>query len=166
MVGETDPLTLIHEGAWAALALLDPDGEVVKQGNRIMLNKHEALKQNVQSADLPEVLLIPRQGVGNLTQTSSSVSFEITFDWLLSTGTYKVADKLYPVMWLLYRTMHKFLSTARSLQYNDRTFVTGVFFNSASIGESDPERNRGIRGFSSAMNFTVKLSFPTGDING
>lgn len=166
MAGETDPLTLIHEGAWAALDLLDPDGEVIRPGNRIMLNKHDALKQTIQDADLPEVLLIPRQGVGNLTQTSSSVSFEITFDWLLATGTYQASAKLYPVMWLLYRTMHKFMSTARSLQYKDRSFVTGVFFNSASVGESDPERNRGIRGFSSAMNFTVKLSFPIGDING
>ena len=165
MAGETDPITLIHEGAWAALATLDPDGLLIKPGNRIKLDRHDAIKQTIQDADLPEVLLIPRQGAGNITATSSSVSMEVTFDWLISTGTYAVAARLYPTLWLLFRTMHKFLSTARSLQYKDRAFVNGVALNSASVGETDPERNRGIRGFSAAMNFTVKLTFPIGDIN-
>lgn len=166
MVTETDPITLIHEAAWATLASLDPDGDVIRPGNRLQLDRHDALKQNVKDADLPELILIPRQGTGNITSTSSSVSVEVTFDWLISTGTYKVADRLYPVLWLLFRTMHKFLSDARAIQYKGRCFVNGVTFNSASVGESDPERNRGLRGFSSSMNFTVKLNFPVGDVNG
>lgn len=164
MVAETDPITLIHQGAWAALNATDTDG-IIKPGNRIQLNTRDPLKQNVQDGDLPELLLYPRTWIGNLTSTSSSCSFEVTFDWLLSTGTYEVAARLYPVMWLLYRVMYKFMSSARALQYKDKPFVNGVFLNNASIGDSDPERNRGIRGFSAAMNFTVRLTFPKGDID-
>lgn len=159
-----DPITAIHDAAWAAFEGNPELIALVAPGNRIKLDNRASLKAAVQNGDLPEVILIPRALVGNLTSTSSSVSFEATFDWLISTGDYRVSHRIAPVLWHLFRAMVEFQENVSKLTYNGRAFTNGCFLNSTNIGESDAERNRGIRGFSSAMNFTVKMHFPKGTI--
>jgi hypothetical protein len=159
-----NPLNLIHNGAWAAAEADTELSTLVLPGNRIKLAERAELKKNIQDADLPELIFIPRSGIGNFTATSSNVGFEMTFDWLLSTGDLRVNYRLYPVFWSLYRSMAAFQATAGSLQYKDKKFVTGVFFQNASIGESDPERNRGVSGFSSVFSLMIRMSFPKGGL--
>jgi hypothetical protein len=154
-----NPLSLIHDAVWAAVSVDTELNGLIKAGNRIKLDERASIKNQVQDADLPELILIPRSGVGNLTSTSSSVSFELTFDWLLSTGDLRVNYRLYPVLWSLYRAMSKYQRVAGAALYNDKKFITGVAFSSVNIGESDAERNRGIKGFSSVFSFVVKMSF-------
>lgn len=157
-----DPITLVHEAAWAQFEAVPEMAALVQPANRIKLDHRDDLKASVQDGDLPEIILVPRAGAGNLTFNSSNVSLEITFDWLISTGDYRLSYRLGPVLWNLFRVMSKFQQSAGSLQWDSKPFINSVVLNSASIGESDTERNRGIRGFSSAMNFTVKMFFPRG----
>lgn len=161
-----DPLTVIHEAAWAEFDGDTAMAALVAPKNRIKFTDRSDLKKHVQDADLPEVILIPRSNVGNLTSTSSSVSFEITFDWLISTGDYRVSFRILPVIWNLYRVMSKFQQSASSLEFGGRKFCNGITFNSNTIGESDAERNRGINGFSAVMSFTVKMNFLRTTLNG
>lgn len=155
-----DPLTDIHNFAWATMDSAIA-ADVVAPGNRIKLDDRADIKSRVQDSDLPELILMPRSGVGNLTSTSSSVSFDVTFDWLLTTGDYRVSYRLYPVIWELYKAMSTLQRTINTL-----SFVVSATFDSTSFGESDPERNRGIRGFSSVMSFTVKCKFNKDNLDG
>lgn len=161
-----DPITAVHEAAWVAFESVSELTDLVKAGNRIKFDRRDCVKATVQDGDLPEVILVPRAVVGNLTSTSSSVSFEVSFDWLISTGDYRVAYRIGPVIWHLYRAMVRFQSDVSKVLYNGSPFTNGCFLNSGTIGESDAERNRGIKGFSSALSFTVKMHFPKGSIDG
>ena len=162
----SDPLTVIHEAAWAEFENDTATAALVAPKNRIKLTERDAIKASVQDGDLPEVVLVPRANIGNLTSTSSSVSFEITFDWLIATGDYRVGYRILPVIWNLYRVMSKFQQSASSLEFDSRKYVNGVFFNNNTVGESDAERNRGIRGFSAIMNFMVRMNFIRSTISG
>jgi hypothetical protein len=161
----SDPFSILHEAIWTAFDA-DPDlPTLVKAKNRIKFEERDSLKASVSDSDLPEVILIPRSGIGNLTATSSSVTFDLGFEWLISTGDYRLSHRLFPTMWAIYRFMVKFnLDTAATLQYNSSYFVNSIKFNSGSVGESDAERNRGLRGFSSILSFTCNLKFPKGNL--
>lgn len=159
-----NPLNLIHEAAWTAAEADTELSTLVLPGNRVKFDERSAVKKNIQDADLPELIFIPRSGIGNFSATSSTVSFEMTFDWLISTGDFRVNHRLYPVLWALYRSMAIFQGTAGGIQYKSKKFINGVFFQNASVGESDPERNRGISGFSSIFSLMIRMSFNKGEL--
>jgi hypothetical protein len=153
-----DPITTIHDFAWSVVDA-EIASDVIKPGNRIRFTDRDELKSSIQDSDLPELILQPRSSIGNLTSTSSAVSMDLTFDWLMTTGDYRVSYRLYPVLWELFKAMSVLQRTINTLQHNSQKFVVGAFFDSNSIGESDPERNRGIRGFSTVLSFTVRCKF-------
>lgn len=155
-----NPLKLVHDALWEAVSADEELDDLIKAGNRIKLEERSDIKTQVQDADLPELILIPRSGIGNFTSTSSSVSFEVSFDWLISTGDMRVQFRLYPVVWSLFRAMSAYQRTAGSLVYKGNRFINGVTFQTVNVGESDAERNRGIKGFSSVFSLTVKMTFP------
>lgn len=160
----SNPLEIIHDAAWTAAVADTELATLVKPGNRIKFDERSSTKTQIQDGDLPELILIPRSGVGNFTQTSSNVGFDITYDWLISTGDYRVNYRVYPVTWSLFRAMAAFQVTAPALAYKTRKFVTGISFQNVNIGESDPERNRGIKGFSAVFTFVIKMSFVKGQL--
>ena len=154
-----DPFTAIYDRLWALVR--DRMSTLVDKGNRIIFDGTASpLKSSVQHQDLPELILSPTGGTSASEVTSSQ--FEITpqYQWLLSTGSYDIRKKLFPLQWHLHLLMMYFRRTAGTVQFDGRSFIKDVRLLNQVTGDSNPEANRGIKGFSTLLVFECLCRFP------
>lgn len=137
---------------------------LVKPGNLIRLDseqKRDPRKEEVQVADLPELVLVPYTIEPALHNTSSSSRVIMRLQWLLSTGDIRVVQPLYPVSFALVCAMTGWKATVSTLTWQGETFVKRVDVPSVSIGINDREANRGIKGWSAVWQCEIEMHFKT-----
>lgn len=154
-----NPFTIVYNALWQ-LAEDDPGLKaLIAERNRIhFVRDKKAIKQNISDNDIPELILAPSGGSSNLQNTSTTSKIERRFDWLLSTGDYD-AKLIFDVQWSLFRAMLRW--NTLSLKWKDKTFAKLIKLIDISEGESDPNRNRGIKGWSCLWAVSVEMHFDT-----
>jgi len=175
MVIETDPFTKTFDALWALAEASDvlngytdpntlqPVKGLILPGNKIKFNElqvRDVIKDSVQDADLPE-LMLSTQGVTTANLTASSCHAAITrqYSWMVSTGDFRVNYRLFPVQFALFCAMANWAEILSALTWGGEKFVIKAALNPLIEGVSDATLNRGIRGWSSIWACTVDMKF-------
>ena len=96
----TDPFSLVYDRLWTLLEVHKGFTDLVRLKNRIKFSgtDRSPLKDEVLTADLPELRLICSRMTPHIQRTSSSGSVEMTFEVQVSTGDQRVTELLFPVL--------------------------------------------------------------------
>jgi hypothetical protein len=140
---------------------------LVREGNRIRFDSssdRSPIKGNVSTADLPEVILTSVGGTLNLIDTSSTSKVTRIYQFIISTGDLRLSEYLLPVEWAIFRAMANWRTELTALEWNGRRFVKHLRVTTGSEGESNPELNRGIKGWSALWTIEVDMHFVTNDL--
>lgn len=161
---ESDPFSMTFAALWALAESSPRLQEVVRLGNRIKMQDRDSWKDQIASADLPELVLITNGMTGNLQETSSTTKFVRTYSWLLSTGDMRLTHLLYPVEWSIVCAMTRWKEVLAPLEWRGDRFIKRMGLGVVDEGVSDRERNRGIAGWSSVWRIEVEMHFTTSKI--
>lgn len=171
MVSEKDPFSQVYDALWRLAEESPRLNALVRPRNRIKWNDRSWTppdKLEVSDADMPELALLVTQLSGKIRWTSSGSQALLQFDWVLSTGDPSVIRSVLPVMWAVYAAMTPWVTNVvtgpNPLQYKGETFVKRVDLKEANLGFTDPERNRGIRGWSSVWSCEVEMAWKTDNV--
>lgn len=166
-----DPFQLVFDALWALVDGSVPLTALVKPGNKIRFNvtdDRDPIKTRVGDADLPELILTTEGSTElNIHSTSNTSHIYRQYAWLLSTGDQRLNYRLFPVQWALFCAMTNWGNVLSVLEWPATTgkkFVKSVNYISATEGQSDADRNRGIEGWSSLWRCEVKMYFATADL--
>lgn len=159
-----DPFTKTFNALWDLAEASQTLCDLVKLKNRIKFNPTKdamIIKDEVSEADTPELILVTTDGSGNLLNTTSTSMAVLRFDWMISTATLSVTQKLLPVEFALFAAMVEWPTVLTALTWNSVGFVKRVNFTSRTSGIDDATKNRGIRGWSSVWSIEVEMWFST-----
>lgn len=158
---EEDPLSIVYDGVWELVDNFAPFKDQFRPGNIIRLNdpnNPDPLKNNIQTADLPEVILVFSGGSGNTHSTSSQSQMGQQFDFLISTGQKRVGLTS-ALKWHAFQCVYHWRESLAGLTYRGETFVTSLDWLGVLEGMSDPQNNRGILGWSSVVSIKCEMTF-------
>lgn len=172
---EMDPFSQVYNALWTLAESSARLTGLIRLRNRIKWNDKAWTppdKLEVSDADLPELALLVTQLSGKIRGTSSGSQALIQLDWMLCTGDPNVCRSVLPVMFAVYAAMCPWIAisangqvpTINPVQYKGETFVKRVDLVQANLGLTDPERNRGIRGWSSVWACEVEMWFQTSNM--
>ena len=149
-----DPFTQVLDALWDLFESHKGFTDLVRLKNRIKVSGRDRMpyKQEVQAADLPEVLIEPTEG-GDLTYTSSAVQMVQNFAIRLATGDLRANKLLFPLKWEVIQALYK---TRGELGLS---FVKQVRVTDLAEAAIDEEANRGHAGWSASIGLAVDLYF-------
>jgi hypothetical protein len=159
---------MVYDALWE-LALRAPIiGTTVKVGNRISYGTDSPIdphKNNASDADLPELTLVT-EGIseGNIGRTSCTTSLLRQYSFVISTGDFRANHLLYPIEFALFCAMTGWTTTLTALEWEGQRFVKRCQLVNASEGLSDPQRNRGIKGWAAIWAVSVEMHFTTSSL--
>ena len=164
-----NPFTMIAKALWQLAETWPEIDALIAPENRISYTRdtiRDTEKRKVQAGDLPALVLSIEGAAFNLHSTSSTTRCVRTYAWLISTGDKRYNKFLSHVEWMLYATMHDFSSVLGGMTWpsDDWHFVKRWDLTSGVSGQSDAEKNRGIKGWSAVMNVEVECYFRRADI--
>lgn len=158
--GYTDPFTILFDGLWEVFAANPLIDALVRDRNRIKFDTVLGLKDTIQHGDLPEIVIVP---VGHSQEdlgTSGTGRITESYRIFISTDD-KRPDFIHALQWELYRCLETFNSVkAGTLLYNGIRFIELLRISSGNQSITNPELNRGIKGWCAAWDFTVDMCFP------
>lgn len=163
------PFDQVYTALWSLVEGRAAFDSLVKVGNRVRfddLKTRNPLKEQIITNDLPELLLTTSGGTFNVHATSSSASCTRRYQWVLSTGDRRLRAGLLAVEWELFRAMVDWKSQLGSLQFSGQNFVKSCELVDLTEGESDPDRNRGIEGWSAVWAADVTMYFALTSLKG
>ena len=159
---DLDPFTLVHDALWKLLESGSRFRDLVKTGNRIKLtrfNVRKPMKEQVGTADLPEITIIPVDG-GETKQTSGARIIVQRYRIVISSGEQRVNPGIFPIKFAVICAMEdwiKYLMTGITWRTTNPVVNARLIGN--TDGASDSDIARGIEGWSSLMNLEVHFSF-------
>lgn len=161
-----NPFELTFDALWSLGEASVPLKELVKIGNRIKFNTNNSdpVKQNVQTADLPELILVSQGGTPNLHATSCTSEMIRRYAWLVSTGDLRINHLSNPLGWAIFCAMTNWKIHLASLEWQNKRFIKAANLTDVTEGDSDPERNRGIKGWSALWVCEIRMVFTTTDL--
>lgn len=166
-----DPFSMVMRTLWEMANENAVFTDLVKPGNRIDFTdetNRDPIKQNIQDADVPEVILVPSgTPATNLCATSSTSSIIKRYSWLISTGDLRATLRLMPVEWAIFVMMHDWKNRLTALEWPEnsgRNFVKFAQLLDASEGQTDTEANRGLQGWSCLWQCQVEMHFKSQDL--
>jgi len=170
MFTEVDPFSQVFQALWDLAEASTTIMSLTKPGNRIKFSSldstsRDPVKTAVQDGDLPE-LILTSVGSQDMNMHSDSCSTRLMrrFDWLLSTGEYRITYRLYPVQWALFAAMQDYPSVLLPLTWNGAQFVKKMRWGSLSEGLSNAALNRGIKGWTSLLSVEIDMWFAKNDL--
>lgn len=158
------PYSKVYDKIWELLESSDDFKNLFPEGNRIKFNtsnNRAPHKQNVQSGDMPEVMLLVEGGELNLSNTSSTTKSVLNYILAINTGDWRLNEYVLPINWLVTCLAKQWCATISTVTWRGVSFVKVVRITTNTIGESNERRNRGIRGFSTLITFQVEMHFDT-----
>lgn len=158
---------MVYNELWALAEGASIFTDLVKPSNRIKFSAtkpSDPVKREVSTADLPEVVLISTGMSAALHSTSSSTMCVRQYEWIIATGDLSLVNKLMPVEWAVFVAMSGWKAVLTALQWNGAGFVKRCDLGAIDNGFTDPERNRGIRGWSAIWRCEVEMHFRTQDL--
>lgn len=159
-----NPFNKVYSSIWDLLNSEAAFTDLVAVSNCVRFDSETdraPIKENVQTSDLPEVVLQVAEILTNLRATSSSSRFVMNFDLICNAGDYRLNEVAANLNWVTVCCLARWCETITALTWHGAPFVTNVSLDNAKIGESDPRRNRGIRGWVTIWRIAVELNIKT-----
>lgn len=166
----SNPLSLVYDALFD-LVKRHPDCDDLFKTRNLVRYDHaqdrDPVKDKIQDADLPELVLLANGATVGMERTSCGSMMVRRYSWLMSTGDMRIAYRLLPVQWMLFEALHNWKQVLTALVWPEgsgRHFVKRLDVTDVAEGLSDPEANRGIRGWSSIWGCEVEMWFKTADV--
>lgn len=159
-----NPFTKVFDKLWELFELDTEFTSRIPEGNRVKYNSttdREPLKQNIASADVPEFAITFDAGNINLFDTSSSSKVVAQYRMIINTGDFRVNEYAQLITWIVICNLRLWKTHLGALTWKDATFVKRVHILNLATGQSDPERNRQIKGWTSIFTVEVEMHFKT-----
>lgn len=153
-----DPFSLAYNGQWKLIERNYKLQELLPVGNRIKFDKPNPRKDEVSHGDLPELQLIP-SGITGRSKDSTSRIIRINYQWLLSTGSYKLHKDYNRILWELYRSLEDWECVLCSLSWCNCNFIERYNITSSEEGTAMQELNREIQGFACVITCEMQMVF-------
>lgn len=164
-VVDRNPFTLVRDALWQLPQRHPVFRRLVKEGNKIKFEEPgQQIKPETSTNDMPEVALFSTTAMINMQNTSSSTMCRRSYSWVLNTGDFRLDSVLYQVEWALFVGMTGWQAVLAALTWKGVNFVKVVRMTSVSDGQSDSQRNRGIKGWSAVWTVEVEMHFQTADL--
>lgn len=152
-----NPLRQVNDLLWQMLEQHDGWSDLVRIGNRVdYLEGQFPQMDDVQSADMPEVGIMPVATRMNLHGSSSSMIGHKLFSIVVATGKRSIG-RLLDIEFQAYRAMVSFNVLARNLDWKDHPFCTHMKL--VEITDTMLEA-RGIYGWVSVWGCEVHINLP------
>lgn len=164
---DNNPFSMVFSELWALLEAKQTFKDLVLEGNRIRFDKQEKRdlkKSSVADADLPEVVLSVEGMTPGLFMSSSQSNCICRYAWMISTGDMRVIERLHPVDFVIFAAMAGWQERLGALTWNGKSFVKRTTIADVTQGITNPELNRGIKGWSSIWAVDVFMVFATKDL--
>lgn len=166
---ETNPFLQVYD-ALLALAVAHPLlAEMVRAGNRVtfgtgLANVEQPIKEVPAVADLPEIILKSNGIVtGNLHNTSSTSILKRRYSFIVTVGTYQIAQLL-ELEFYLVCALCNWKETLTALQWNDKAFVKNANLSDVSEGLADTDNRRKLRGWIAVWSCELDFVFNTAEL--
>lgn len=166
---ETDPLTQLHEALYTHIA----ESVGVKAAiNRTKPNIISYIQENRKildtpsNVDYPEIQIIRLGGTPVINFSSSTNGYTITYRLIINTGDLRIVKWLLPIDFAIFAALATAVSANvfRDLTWRSQKYVKNVSASSSTIGISDPNKNRGINGWSDVYDFRFETYFARADL--
>jgi hypothetical protein len=167
MATAENPLTKLYTAIWTLLEDDNDLAEIVEVGNCVKYDSdtdRNPLKEQVATSDLPEVVLLFDGAAVNLHNTSSSSRILARYQLVINAGDYRLNVVANQINWLIICNFARWQSTLTELKWKNLPFVKCVRLNNAQVGESDPQRNRQIRGWVTIWQAEIECHIKTSDL--
>jgi hypothetical protein len=164
-----DPFSPVYIALWQMLEEHKPLAAMVKVGNRIRFAgpDRSPLKAEIQTADLPELRVVPAGGSTLTERTSSSGTCSKRFVIQVATGEQRIDVDLglYRIEWEVLRAMHGWKTRLAALSWNGHAgYVILCRLAELTEGVQYQEDNRGIKGWIGLWACEVQMAFATADM--
>lgn len=136
----------------------------LQEGNFRILDGSYIPKQSLGTADLPELALLITNVQGAPIASSSRGELTVTYNWLLTTGSMDLQDKVSEILWGLFTASCSWCLQLPQLEYEGLQFVKNVILESSDFSLTDTEVNKGILGWSNNWPLLVEMQFKSSDL--
>ena len=164
-MANTSPFSMVFDALWSMLDDSHLITALVREGNKVRFNTdniRNPIKDAISTNDVPELILISEGStLINLHATSCTSQINRRYSWLISTGDMRVHSSFYDVEWAVFVSMLNWKSIVSPLTFGGNTFAKKLDLIDATNGLSDPERNRGLKGWSAVWRAEVEMHFNT-----
>ena len=160
----TDPITQVYDALWTLLEAGNDFQELVKSGNRIKLTSRDRspFKDNLGSADVPEVTILPMGAtVAHQHRSTSGSSLSQGFQIRVATGEQNLHTLVFPLKWAIYKAMADWATVLTALTWKGVTYVVHCRLADAADGISEVDIARGITGWTVLWQCNVEMWFST-----
>lgn len=167
---DTDPFTLlvneiakVLEGSKAVKLAMGNARKNIRAYNK--MRGTENLDVTAES-DVPEILIEASGGPTNINLASNLASFDMGFTLFINSGDQRVNQVMLPVLWSIWATLADGInnSTILSLTWQNRPFVKKYEFQNVAVGKSNPDLNRGIKGWTAICSLMFHMMFQKSDL--
>ena len=139
----------------------NPLATEIKVGNRVTYGSRstnrDSVKDTIQSSDVPELILVDEGGLLNIHANSSGGSYLQSLAIITSTGDYRYGAIASKINWYIWCNIANWTAVLGALTWNGEQFVKNIQAVPIQIGESNPERNRNIKGWNIVWRFQLEL---------
>lgn len=166
-IATVDPLSKLHNAIWDLFEGSPEFVAMFKPGNRIKFNSPtdtNPVKQTVATADTPEFAVVPQGITPNLFDTSSSTKVVARYQLIVNTGDWRVNEISNIANWIILCNLAKWRDTLTALTWKGKPYVKVVRVLDLQQGETDAQRNRGIRGWATVWQCEIEMHFRTLDL--
>ena len=157
---DPDPITQAYRALRTAL-LADHDvRQAVKAGNFPNLTDADSprpIKDNIQDADCPELLIVPLTSTYQVAQTNTGHAMTRRFNVRLVTAQQVAHLKLFPVQWALFAAFARIVRTNKTLGLGFVQTLTLVDDTSSLADIGDAQRST--RGWVSLLTVDIAFAF-------
>ena len=140
----------------------NPLADLIKVGNRVTYGSlketdRSTIKESVTTADTPELILVDEGGQLNPHANSSGGQFMQNFGIYVSTGDYRYCTLASVINWYVWCNIINWKTVLGGLTWNGAPFVKGLQTIPVQIRESNPERNRNLKGWNCIWRIQIEL---------
>jgi hypothetical protein len=156
----SNPLSAVYAKLWDA-AEAHPVLAALSTANKIKFETRQPIREQLQSADVPELMLVTVGGTSSLSSSSSSTRLTKRFDWVLTTGDMRLDEVMFPLSWALLEAMVASRMPLFALTWGGATYVKRVQEMQIREGESESARRTNVRGWTAVQSIEVEMHFHT-----
>lgn len=158
----SNPLLKAYQATLALLVAGSDNylGAMIKPGNRVDYSENDdTTKAMIVDADVPELQLVDEGGTFNVSANSSGCSYLMNMSIIVSTGDYRLPIAS-AINWYIMVNFGKWGEVLAGTTWKGLPFIKNVQPIPIQIGESNPERNRNIKGWTTIWRMQLELRFP------
>jgi hypothetical protein len=161
----SDPISQVYDALWALLEDSRELCSMVDVGNRKKYSgEGTPEKEQVATADFPEIRIVPVATTPHTQRTSSTSTMLVKFRIEVASGDQRIDAGLFPIEWEIYRAMARWASVVTSLEWNEKAYVITAKATSVQDGLAPANLMRGILGWVALWECEVELFFTTADL--